>query len=179
MSDNSRRASPWMIVLIGGLAILVLAIDQITKALVIAHLVEGSSVEVIPGVFELVFVRNPGAAFSIAGGMTWIFSILASAVVVVIIVLARRIHSVRWAVMLGLLLGGTLGNLTDRLFREPGLGNGHVIDFISTPWMMPAIYNVADMCIVAAMILFAWFSLLGLKLDGTRESSSRKSAESA
>lgn len=179
MSDNSRRASPWMIGLIGGLAVLVLAIDQITKALVIANLVERSSVEVIPGVFELVFVRNPGAAFSIAGGMTWIFSILASAVVVTIIVLARRIHSVRWAVMLGLLLGGTLGNLTDRLLREPGLGNGHVIDFISTPWMMPAIYNVADICIVVAMILFAWFSLLGLKLDGTRESSSRKSAESA
>jgi len=179
VSDKSRRASPWMIALIGGLAVLVLIVDQITKALVVAGLVEGTSVEVIPGVFELVFVRNPGAAFSIAGGMTWIFSILASAVVVTIIVLARRIHSVRWAVMLGLLLGGTLGNLTDRLFREPGLGNGHVIDFISTPWMMPAIYNVADICIVSAMILFAWFSLLGLKLDGTRESSARKTTESA
>jgi len=75
--------------------------------------------------------------------------------------------------MLGLLLGGTLGNLTDRLLREPGFGSGHVIDFISTPWMMPAIYNVADMCIVSAMILFAWFSLLGLKLDGTREKANR------
>ena len=179
MSERSRRASPWMILLIGGLAAFVLLIDQVTKALVIAGLVEGKTVEVIPGVFELVFVRNSGAAFSIAGGMTWIFSILATAVVVTIFILARRIHSVRWAVMLGLLLGGTLGNLTDRVFREPGLGNGHVIDFISTPWMMPAIYNVADMCIVAAMILFAWFSLLGLKLDGTRESSSRKSVESA
>lgn len=179
MSERSRRASPWMIVLIGGLASLILVVDQVTKALVVAGLVEGRTVDVFPGVLQLIFVRNPGAAFSIAGGTTWIFSILATAVVVTIVVLARRIHSVRWAVMLGLLLGGTLGNLTDRVFREPGLGNGHVIDFISTPWMMPAIYNFADMCIVAAMILFAWFSLLGLKLDGTRESSSRKPAESA
>jgi len=176
VSETARRASFWMIALIVGLALCVLAVDQVAKAVVVDNLVEGDTVTVIPGVLNLVFVRNPGAAFSIAGGMTWIFSILAFAVVVTIAVLARRIHSVRWAVMLGLLLGGTMGNLTDRLLREPGFGNGHVIDFISTPWMMPAIYNVADMCIVSAMILFAWFSLLGLKLDGTREVSSRKSA---
>lgn len=174
MNTASRRASAWMIVLIIGLAAVVLVLDQITKALVVAGLVEGKPVVVIPGTLELIFVRNPGAAFSFAGGMTWIFSILACVVVATIAVLARRIHSVRWAVMLGLLLGGTLGNLSDRLIREPGFGNGHVIDFISTPWMMPAIYNVADICIVSAMILFAWFSLLGLKLDGTREKSVRK-----
>ena len=162
-----------MILLIVGLAALALAVDQIAKAAVVAGLVEGKPVALIPGVLELVFVRNAGAAFSFAGGMTWIFSILACVVVATIAVLARRIHSVRWAVMLGLLLGGTLGNLTDRLLREPGFGSGHVIDFISTPWMMPAIYNVADMCIVSAMILFAWFSLLGLKLDGTREKANR------
>lgn len=176
MSETARRASAWLILLICGLAGLVLLIDQVSKMLVVNGLVEGKSVDVIPGVLQLVFVRNPGAAFSIAGGMTWIFSILACGVVVTIAVLARRIHSVRWAVMFGLLLGGTLGNLTDRLVREPAFGNGHVIDFISTPWMMPAIYNFADMCIVSSMILFAWFSLLGLKLDGTREVSAKKSA---
>jgi signal peptidase II len=111
--------------------------------------------------------------------VTWVFSILAFAVVVAIAIFARRIHSVRWAVMIGLLLGGTVGNLSDRLFRQPGFPNGMVVDFISTPWMMPAIYNVADICIVSSMILFGWFSILGLKLDGTREIAPAKPKKSA
>ena len=71
--------------------------------------------------------------------------------------------------MLGLLLGGVLGNLTDRALREPGFPVGHVVDFINTPWMMPAIYNVADIFIVTMMISVALLVLIGLKLDGTRE----------
>ena len=173
MSSTSRRASAWMIALIVCVATVSLGLDQLTKALVVSSMSEGETRDVIPGVLEFTFVRNPGAAFSIAGGSTWIFSILAVVVVVVIAIYARRIHSVRWALMLGLLLGGTLGNLLDRLTREPGFGNGMVVDFISTPWMMPAIYNVADICIVSSMILFGWFSLLGLKLDGTRETTRR------
>jgi signal peptidase II len=62
-----------------------------------------------------------------------------------------------------------LGNLTDRLLREPGFAVGHVVDFISTPWMMPAIYNVADIFIVTMMIGVAVLVLIGLRLDGTRE----------
>ncbi|MET0736041.1 MAG: signal peptidase II, partial [Microbacterium sp.] len=61
------------------------------------------------------------------------------------------------------------GNLTDRLFREPGFAVGHVIDFINTPWMMPAIYNVADIFIVSMMIGVAALVVAGLSLDGTRE----------
>ena len=71
--------------------------------------------------------------------------------------------------VLGLLLGGVLGNLTDRLVRDPGFPVGHVVDFISTPWMMPAIYNVADMFIVCDMIAIALLVLLGMRMDGTRE----------
>jgi signal peptidase II len=86
---------------------------------------------------------------------------------------ARRIHSVAWALVFGLLLGGVLGNLTDRLLREPSFGLGHVIDFISTPWMLPAIYNVADISIVSSMVLFMILTIRGVGLDGTRESSDR------
>ena len=168
-----------MILLIIGVASVAYVSDQVSKTYVVDHMVEGETIAVVPGFFELIFVRNPGASFGLAGGMTWIFSILACAVVIAIAVFARRIHSVRWAVMLGLLLGGTAGNLTDRLAREPGFPNGMVVDFISTPWMMPAIYNVADICIVSSMILFGWFSLLGLKLDGTREIASAKPKKSA
>jgi signal peptidase II len=128
------------------------------------------------------FVRNPGAAFSMASGATWIFTILAVVVVVVILWQIRRLGSRSWAIFLALLLGGVLGNLTDRLTREPGFPVGHVIDFISTPWMIPAIYNVADMAIVVGMGLFILISLLGLPIDGSprpRRRSSESAAEEA
>ena len=69
--------------------------------------------------------------------------------------------------MFGLLLGGVLGNLTDRLFREPGFGVGHVIDFLRIP-LLPAIFNIADSAIVVSMGLFLILTLRGIGLDGSR-----------
>ncbi|NYD65957.1 signal peptidase II [Agromyces atrinae] len=150
-------------------------LDQLSKYLVVTNLTEGAVVEVFGSVLQWQFVRNPGAAFSIASGMTWIFTILAVGVIGFIIVFARRIRSIGWAVVFGLLLGGVLGNLTDRLVREPSFGQGHVIDFIYTPWMLPAIYNVADIAIVSSMGLFLILTLRGVGLDGVRET--KKTAE--
>ena len=129
---------------------------------------EGSVIRVLNDVLLLHFVRNPGAAFSLASGSTWIFSIIAAAVVVFIIWFARRIRSLAWGLVFGLLLGGVLGNLTDRLLREPGFGVGHVVDFISTPWLLPAIYNVADMAIVTSMVIFMILTIRGIGLDGNK-----------
>ncbi|AWB86297.1 signal peptidase II [Mycetocola zhujimingii] len=145
-----------------------LALDQFTKYLVVSNLPLGERVSVLGEFLYFQFVKNPGAAFSLAAGSTWIFSILATAVTIAILVFARKIRSIGWAVVFGLLLGGVLGNLSDRFFREPSFGLGHVIDFISTPWMMPAIYNVADICIVSSMGLFVILTLRGVNLDGTR-----------
>lgn len=126
------------------------------------------------------FVRNPGAAFSMASGQTWIFTIFASVVVFVILWQIRKLRSVWWALFLGLLLGGVLGNLTDRLFREPGFPEGHVIDFIYTPWMMPAIYNIADIGIVTGMIVFVAVTFFGVSIDGVRRhAESAKQPDSA
>lgn len=125
-------------------------------------------IRVLNDVLQLHFVRNPGAAFSLASGSTWIFSIIAAAVVVFIVWFARRIHSLAWGLVFGLLLGGVLGNLTDRLLREPGFGVGHVVDFISTPWLLPAIYNVADMAIVTSMVIFMILTIRGIGLDGNK-----------
>ena len=125
---------------------------------------------------QLHFVRNPGAAFSLASGSTWIFSIIAAAVVVFIVWFARRIYALAWGLVFGLLLGGVLGNLTDRLLREPGFGLGHVIDFISTPWMLPAIYNVADIAIVSSMAIFMILTIRGIGLDGNRVVAESKTA---
>lgn len=160
---------------------LVLAADQFAKNAAIASLPSERVVPIIGDFLQFYLVRNPGAAFSLGEGVTWVFTIALAVVACVIVYLAvRRVRSRLWAVALGLLLGGVLGNLTDRLVREPGFPVGHVVDFISTPWMMPAIYNVADMFIVTMMISVAVLVLFGLKLDGTRETkASRAAADSA
>ena len=158
------------------LAVLVLAADQFTKHLALQNLPYQEPVPVIGDFLILYLTKNPGAAFSLGEEVTWIFTIALAAVAVVIGWLAAtRVRSRLWAVALGLLLGGVLGNLTDRLFREPGFAVGHVIDFINTPWMWffpgmsPAIYNVADIFIVSMMIGVAVLVLVGVHFDGSRE----------
>ncbi|MBC7443265.1 MAG: signal peptidase II [Ramlibacter sp.] len=154
------------------MALGIYALDQISKYLVVTKLSEGDIVRVLGNVLQLQFVRNPGAAFSLATGMTWVFSIIAVVVVFLIVWFAGRIRSLAWSLVFGLLLGGVLGNLTDRLLREPSFGQGHVIDFIATPWLIPAIYNVADMAIVSSMIVFMYLTIRGIGLDGRRTSES-------
>lgn len=146
----------------------VLAFDQITKYLVVENLTLGESVPVLGNVLDFVFVKNPGAAFSFGSGSTWIFSIAASVVTVLIIIFAPRIRSMSWAIVFGMLLGGTLGNLIDRLFREPSFGLGHVIDFLRVAGF-PAVFNFADSFIVASMGLFIILTIRGVGLDGQRE----------
>ncbi|MCY7325161.1 MAG: signal peptidase II [Microbacteriaceae bacterium] len=149
-------------------ALAVFAFDQITKYFVVENLPLGEPVPVLGNVLDFVFVKNPGAAFSFASGATWIFSIAASVVTVFIIFFARRIRSLTWAIMFGMLLGGTLGNLADRLLREPSFGLGHVIDFIRVAGF-PAVFNIADSFIVASMGLFIILTIRGVGLDGQRE----------
>lgn len=146
-----------------------LAADQFVKYLTVANLPVQEPVPVLGEFLQLYFIRNSGAAFSLGSEVTWIFTIALSVVAVVIIWKALSLRSRLWAVVLGCLLGGVLGNLTDRLFREPGFGVGHVVDMISMPWMLPAIFNVADIFIVTGMISVALLVVFGLRFDGTRE----------
>jgi signal peptidase II len=167
-SDAGRRKiSVRALVVLAVVALAVYGFDQLTKFLIVSNLTEGEQVRVLGDVLTFHFVKNPGAAFSLASGMTWIFSIAASAVVVFIILFARRIRSIGWAVLFGMLLGGTTGNLTDRLFREPGFGVGHVVDFIQV-YGFPAIFNIADSFICASMALFIILTIRGVGLDGRR-----------
>lgn len=162
------------------LAVTVLAADQVAKMIAIDTLPPERVVPVLGDALQFYLVRNPGAAFSLGEGVTWIFTIALAVVAGVIVYLAAtRVRSRLWAVVLGLLLGGVLGNLTDRLLRAPGFPVGHVVDFISTPWMMPAIYNVADIFIVSMMISVALLVLFGLRLDGTRETQASRDADAA
>lgn len=181
MSNSTQSRRGWAVPLIlAAIAAIVLVLDQLTKNWVVSNLVEGQTVAVQGDFLRWHFVRNPGAAFSMAAGSTWIFTTLAVGVVVVILTQLRKLRSLPWAIFLGLLLGGVLGNLTDRLTRAPGFPEGHVIDFISTPWMWlgfpEAIYNIADIAIVTGMILFIVISLIGLPLDGTGRPSATEAA---
>ncbi len=153
--------------LVVGLAVGIVLVDQLTKALAIANLTDGVLVPVLGPVAGLQLERNSGAAYSLGAGLTWIFAIGAAAVAVFIIVYTRRIRSLGWAAVFGLLLGGTLGNLGDRLFREPSFGMGHVVDFISIPWL-GFVCNVADIAITGAVVTLVVLVILGRGLDGTR-----------
>jgi len=139
--------------------------DLGSKLWAASALADGHRVPVLGDLLSLRLIRNPGAAFSIGTGSTWLLTILAVVILVVIVRASRRIGSRGWAVALGLLLGGALGNLTDRLFREPGFGRGHVVDFID---YRVFIGNVADIAIVTAACLVALLSVRGIALDGTR-----------
>ncbi|MFD6532219.1 signal peptidase II [Streptomyces sp. NPDC060184] len=146
-------------------AVVAYLLDLISKTLVVAKLEHHDSVEIIGDWLKLEAVRNPGAAFSMGEAFTVVFTVIAAAVIVVIIRLARKLRSLPWAIALGLLLGGALGNLTDRLFRAPGVFKGAVVDFISPAHF--AVFNLADSAIVCGGILIVLLSFRGLDPDGT------------
>jgi len=160
---------------LAGVAAFVLAADIITKAIVVAHLREGDPVHVIGDVLMLNLLRNPGAAFSVGTGDTIVFTAIAVAVVVYIARTARKLYSIGWAITLGLLLGGALGNLTDRIFRAPGLFRGNVVDWIEITRYWP-VFNLADSAIVCGGILTVLLAMLGYHLDGTHGSLQSRAA---
>ncbi|MET8539096.1 signal peptidase II [Kitasatospora sp. NPDC004799] len=146
-------------------AMLAYLIDLGSKVLVAARLENHAAIEVIGDVVTLQVIRNSGAAFGIGQALTVVFTMIASSVIVVIWRIARRLYSLPWAIALGLLLGGALGNLTDRLFRAPSVFRGHVVDFISVQHF--AVFNLADSAIVCGGILVVLLSFLGSNPDGT------------
>ncbi|GFG49143.1 signal peptidase II [Mycolicibacterium agri] len=144
-------------------ASVVLALDIVTKVLAVNLLTPGQPVSIIGDTVTWTLVRNSGAAFSMATGYTWVLTLIASAVVVGIIWMGRRLVSPWWAIGLGMILGGALGNLVDRFFRSPGPLQGHVVDFLSIGWW--PVFNVADPAVVGGAILLVALSLFGFDFD--------------
>jgi signal peptidase II len=168
-----RRLGAWAF----GLAAAVLVVDQLTKWWALEALTVGERISLVGDLLGLSLVFNEGAALGIAGGYTWILTIVVVGVVVVIVRAMRRIGSVGWAVALGLLLGGALGNLLDRLFREPGFAKGEVVDMIA--YYNFFVGNVADIAIVVAAGLIIVQSFRGVALDGSRHSKDAEEPEDA
>lgn len=146
-------------------AALAYALDLVSKMIVVAKLEHHEPIEIIGEWLKFEAIRNAGAAFGFGEAFTIIFTVIAAAVIVVIIRLVRKLYSLPWAVALGLLLGGALGNLTDRIFRSPGVFEGAVVDFIAPKGF--AVFNLADSAIVCGGILIVLLSFRGLDPDGT------------
>lgn len=159
------------------IAVCVVALDLLTKTLAVAHLDPQQPVHIIGDFFTLRLIRNSGAAFSMASGYTWVLSIVALVVVIGIFRYSSRLRSMWWIAGLGLVLGGAMGNLGDRLFRAPGPLRGHVVDFISVGWW--PVFNIADSAVVCGAILLVALSLLGFEYDGSRTGWAARHAQSA
>ncbi|MCF6385932.1 signal peptidase II [Mycobacterium sp. MBM] len=145
------------------IAAVVLVLDIVTKVLAVRLLVPGQPVSIIGDTVTWTLVRNSGAAFSMATGYTWVLTLIATGVVIGIIWMGRRLVSPWWALGLGMILGGALGNLVDRFFRSPGPLRGHVVDFLSVGWW--PVFNVADPAVVGGAILLVVLSLFGFDFD--------------
>jgi signal peptidase II len=167
-TTGARHRSAVSILIATG--VLTLVADAISKALVVAHLTDRSPIVLLGGIVRLTETRNPGAAFSMGTGITVVFTAVAVAVVVVIVRTARTLTSRAWAISLGLLLGGALGNLADRLLRSPGFMRGEVVDWIQVPHF--AVFNLADSAITIGGALAVLLSVRGVAMatDGTARS---------
>lgn len=146
------------------IALVVLVLDQASKAWALAALTPGEPVDVIGSSIRLNLIRNPGAAFSLGDGSTWVLTLVSLVILAGVVVGARRVGNLPWAVALGMLLGGAVGNLVDRLVREPGPGRGHVVDFID--YFGFFVGNVADIAIVVAAGGIMLLSYRGITVAG-------------
>lgn len=153
-------------------ALLALLADLVSKYLVVAHIKPSDrGIRLLGGAIYLVQARNSGAAFSVGTGATVMLTAISVVVVVIITRAARRLTSTAWAVSLGLVLGGALGNLVDRFFRAPAPGKGHVVDWISlfaNDGHIWPIFNLADSSIVVGGAIAVLLSLLGVDFRGGR-----------
>ncbi|MFJ8687018.1 signal peptidase II [Micromonospora wenchangensis] len=162
-----RRA----VVLLVGIALLALLTDLLTKHLALQLLDDRPPVRLLGGAVYLTLTRNSGAAWSIGADHTWVFPLITIGVVGWITWMALRLRSLPWAVSLGLVLGGALGNLTDRIFRAPGHFVGHVVDMVSLfdPYgQVWPVFNLADSCLVSGVLLAVLLELTGRQRDGRR-----------
>ena len=161
--DRVRRRCLWIV---GVAAVLAYATDLITKILAVEKLTDREPIKIVGTLFQLELVRNPGAAFGLGVGMTIVFTAVSLGVIAAILYNARRLGSIGWALVFGLVLGGALGNLTDRLFRDPGVGRGHVVDFFHLKnW---PVFNVADsaFCIAGGIVVI--LAMRNVPLEGHR-----------
>ena len=161
-----RTRRIWALTVMFCVAVIVLTADVISKQQGLARLPGHPPVRLLGGLLTLDLTFNAGAAFGVGTSYTAIIALVVCGVIAYIIRTARRLRSLAWTIALGLLLGGAMGNLGDRLFRAPGLFRGRVVDWINLPHF-PWTFNLADASISCAAVLIAVLALRGVRIDGT------------
>ena len=170
-SAEGRPRTGRKLAILLAVALIVLALDVVSKVIVVGSLPHHAPIRLLGGLLTLRLLRNSGAAFSIGTSMTIVFTVIAAAVIFYILRTARNLQSLPWAITLGLLLGGAMGNLADRIFRAPGLFRGDVVDWIELPhW---PVFNLADSAIVCGGVIAVLLASRGMHLDGTRDRARR------
>jgi signal peptidase II len=160
--SSRAKVSRWLYLVV---ALVAITVDQLTKNLAIATLELGTSYPVLGEVLSWRLLYNDSAAFGLGFGYTWILAVISTAAALATIWYSRKLKSTSWSLMIGVFLGGVVGNLIDRLIREPSFGNGHVVDFIQVPFNFP-IFNLADTFIVSMAILSVLRVMRGESLGG-------------
>ena len=174
------KARPAAIAVLATVPVLVVLIDQLSKELALNYLTGEPPLRLLWGAVYLNLTRNSGAAFSLGSDYTFVFPIIAVIVLAGIVWLSRRLRSVAWGVALGLIAGGAVGNLGDRIFRAPAMFHGHVVDMISMfdeagrVFPAGAIFNIADSALFCGVVLAIILEFTGRRRDGTREVRARK-----
>jgi signal peptidase II len=161
-----RTRRIWALTVMFCVAVIVLAADAISKQQVLATLQGHPPVRLLHGLITLDLTFNAGAAFGVGTSYTAVIALIVCGVIAYIIRTARRLRSLAWTVALGLLLGGAMGNLGDRVSRAPGPLRGEVVDWINLPHF-PWTFNLADASITCAAVLIAVLALRGIRIDGT------------
>ena len=139
-------------------AVIALALDQITKAWAQHALADGRTMRVIPGILSFTLVHNPGASLGMGSHMTWLISLLAIVACAVLIVLTLRTISMKWTVIFALAFAGALGNLIDRVVYAEGFLNGKVVDFLNYGWSVGIFLMIAGIAAVLLLLLGEPFS---------------------
>jgi signal peptidase II len=168
VASPARRRAVWILLATSAVAV---TIDQVTKQLALSGLSDGEPVRVLGGAVYLSLTRNSGAAFSLGSDYTFVFPLITCAVIGWIVWMGLRLRSVPWALALGLVLGGALGNVVDRIFRAPGFFVGHVVDMVSLfdpHGQVWPIFNAADSALVCGVLLAVVLEFTGRQRDGTR-----------
>jgi signal peptidase II len=166
-AEPAEPAGRGRLPLLLAVAAVVVGLDLLTKAIVVATMTPDRPIRVVGDFVTLRLIRNSGAAFSMATGMTWLLALIAIAVAVGVIRFGRTLRSLWWGLGLGLVLGGTLGNLIDRFFRAPGPLRGHVVDFIAVGHWWP-VFNLADSAICCGAAVLVSLTVFGFEPDGSR-----------
>lgn len=167
MSSNTTAGRlRWRVAVFVCVAAVALLLDQLSKLWALSVLSDGRSVTVVDGVLSFTLVRNPGASLGFGSGFTWVFSLLAVVVCIVLVVLAVRTTSYAWVLTMAVAFAGAFGNLVDRVAYADGFLDGKVVDFIDYGW---SVGNVADIYLVVVGVAIVLMLAFDVPFGGERE----------